>query len=291
MDIRVLRYFIAIAQEENISRAARLLHISQPALSRQIADLETKLGTKLFIRGKRQMQLTKDGYYLLERAREIVKLVDKTTYNLQKEDVVSGTLDIGAGESLAIACIMKTVHQLMYKYPEIQVNLNSGDSINIESALDSGILEFGVIMGHHQLENYHTLELPEKNRWGVLMREDEQLATKKTISPTDLIGRPLLISRQLQRHQDFKNWSQGLFDQFNFVGSYNLIFNAALLVKTGACIALTYEDLIEPTADNELIFRPLNPELNDPNTLIWSKNRTLPDVDQLFLDTLRKNIQ
>lgn len=291
MDIRVLRYFIAIAQEENISRAARLLHVSQPALSRQIADLENKLGTKLFIRGKRQMQLTKDGYYLLERAREIIKLVDKTTYNLQKEDVVSGTLDIGAGESLAIACIMKTVHQLMYKYPEIQVNLNSGDSINIESALDSGILEFGVIMGHHQLENYHTLELPEKNRWGILMREDEQLATKKTISSADLIGRPLLISRQLQHHQDFKNWSQGLFDQFNFVGSYNLIFNAALLVKTGACIALTYENLIDPTADNGLIFRPLNPELNDPNTLIWSKNRTLPEVDQLFLDTLRKNIR
>lgn len=290
MDVRVLRYFIAIAQEQNISRAARLLHVSQPALSRQIADLETNLGTQLFIRGKRQIQLTQDGYYLLERAQEIVGLVDKTTYNLQKQDVVSGTLDIGAGESVALQCVMDTVHDIIHKYPEVHVNFNSGDHAIIESALDSGILEFGIIMGHNELGNYNTLQLPESNRWGLLMRQDEQLAIKESIQPSDLLGRPLLASQQIKQHQDLKNWSQGLFEQFNFVGTYNLIFNASLLVKTGACMALTYENLVDVSADSELTFRPLTPELTDPNTLIWSKKRTLPDVDQLFLKTLKEKI-
>lgn len=290
MDVRVLRYFIAIAQEQNISRAARLLHVSQPALSRQIADLENNLGTKLFLRGKRQIQLTPDGYYLFERAQEIVGLVDKTTYNLQKTDVVSGTLDIGAGESTALNIVMEVVQDILHKYPEVHINLNSGDSVNIQSDLDSGILEFGIIMGHHQLGNYHTLQLPEANRWGIVMRRDAQLADKEKIQPKDLIGRPLLVSRQINQHQDFKAWSQGLFDQFNFVGTYNLIFNASLLVKTGTCIALTYENLIDTTADSELIFRPLSPSLTDPNTLIWSKNRTMPEVDQLFLKKLKEKI-
>jgi len=291
MDIRVLRYFIAIAQEENISRAANRLHVSQPALSRQLADLETTLGTKLFIRGKRQMQLTADGYYLLERAQEIISLVDKTTYNLQKEDVISGTLDIGAGESTALQCAMDTVQEIIHKYPAVHINLQSGASPNIQANLDSGILEFGIIMGHHQLSNYHTLQLPENNRWGILMDQDEPLAKKESIQPQDLIGRPLLVSRQINQHQDFKNWSQGLFDQFNFIGTYNLVFNASLLIKAGACLVLTYENLIDTSGQNNLVFRPLNPELTDPNTLIWSKNRALPEVDQLFLEKLKQNIQ
>ncbi|MFH5811264.1 LysR family transcriptional regulator [Companilactobacillus sp. FL22-1] len=291
MDIRVLRYFIAIAQEQNITRAARLLHISQPALSRQIADLETNLGTQLFIRGKRQIQLTQDGYYLLQRAQEIIGLVDKTTYNLQKQDVVSGTLDIGAGESVAIQCVMDTVHDLIHQYPDIQVNFNSGDSTVIEAALDSGILEFGIIMGHHELGNYNTMKLPENNRWGLLMRQDEPLAQKKDITPSDLIGRPLLASRQISHHKDFIAWSQGLFEQFKFIGTYNLIFNASLLVKTGSCLALTYENLINTSGDSNLVFRPLTPTMTDPNTLIWSKKRQLPEADQLFLKTLQEKIK
>ncbi|AUI72331.1 LysR family transcriptional regulator [Companilactobacillus alimentarius] len=291
MDVRVLRYFIIIAQEQNISRAARLLHVSQPALSRQIADLETTLGTKLFIRGKRQLQLTQDGYYLLEQAKEIVGLVNKTTYNLQKKDVISGSLDIGSGESIALKCVMQTIKEIMHKYPEIHINFRSGDGDTIKADLDSGILEFGIIMGQKQLTNYHTLVLPQRNRWGVIMRKDEQLAKQKEIYPRDLIGRPILISRQIRGKKSFQDWSKDLFDQLNFVGTYNLIFNAGLLVETGACIALTYEDLVDTTSNKGLVFRPLAPELTDPNTVIWSKNRTLPTAAKLFLDTLQKNIK
>ncbi|KAF1300919.1 MULTISPECIES: LysR family transcriptional regulator [Enterococcus] len=291
MDIRVLRYFVAIAQEQNFSHAAQSLHVSQPALSRQIIDLETELNVKLFERSHRQVNLTQEGYYLLERAQEIIRLFDKTTYNLQKQDIISGTLDIGSGESHAMTYIMQTIQQIIHKYPQIHINLRSGDASLIEPQLDSGILEFGVIMGRRQLDNYNFLTLPEENRWGLLMRADEPLARHSTISPADLIGRPLIVSAQAKQRGIFKEWSNELFDQFNFIGTYNLIFNASLLIKTGACMALTYENLVETSQQSGLVFRPLEPQLTDPNILIWSKSRSLPNVSKLFLETIQKNIQ
>ncbi|GEN94747.1 LysR family transcriptional regulator [Pediococcus ethanolidurans] len=290
MDIRVLRYFVAIAQEQNISHAAQLLHVSQPALSRQIADLETELNIKLFDRGHRQLKLTQEGYYLLERAQEIIGMVDKTTYNLQKQDVVSGTLDIGGGESNAMNYVMLAVQQIVHKYPQVHINLRSGDADLIQRQLDSGALEFGIIMGHRQFDNYNSIMLPEENRWGVLMRADEQLAHNKVITATDLIGRSLIVSAQAKQRGIFKEWGNELTDQFNFIGTYNLIFNASLLIKTGACMALTYEDLVDTSENSELVFRPLGPKLTDPNILIWSKNRRLPNVSRLFIETIQKII-
>lgn len=291
MDIRVLRYFVTIAQELNMSRAAELLNVSQPALSRQIADLEDELGVKLFRREHRHLALTQEGHYLLGRTQQIVGLVNKTTYHLQKQDVISGTIEIGAGESSGITPLMETLHQIMRQYPEVRVNLRSGDYEDILAGLDAGLLEFGVLMGYHNLNNYNTLQLPEENRWGVLMRVDAQLAEKDVIQPIDLVGRPLITSRQAAQRGTFQIWSGDLFDQLNFVGTYNLIFNGSLLVKTGAVIALTYDKLIDNyTTKNGLVFRPLAPEITEPNTLVWSKNHQLPNLNRLFLDTLQKEI-
>ncbi|WP_285110287.1 LysR family transcriptional regulator [Pediococcus sp. AC40] len=291
MDIRVLRYFVTIAQELNMSRAAELLNVSQPALSRQIADLEDELGVKLFRREHRHLALTQEGHYLLGRAQQIVGLVNKTTYHLQKQDVISGTIEIGAGESSGITPLMETLHQIMRQYPEVRVNLRSGNYEDILAGLDAGLLEFGVLMGYHNLNNYNTLQLPEENRWGVLMRADAQLAEKDVIQPIDLVGRPLITSRQAAQRGTFQIWSGDLFDQLNFVGTYNLIFNGSLLVKTGAVIALTYDKLIDNyTTKNGLVFRPLAPEITEPNTLVWSKNHQLPNLNRLFLDTLQKEI-
>lgn len=291
MDIRVLRYFVTIAQELNMSRAAELLNVSQPALSRQIADLEDELGVKLFRREHRHLALTQEGHYLLGRAQQIVGLVNKTTYHLQKQDVISGTIEIGVGESSGITPLMETLHQIMRQYPEVRVNLRSGDYEDILAGLDAGLLEFGVLMGYHNLNNYNTLQLPEENRWGVLMRADAQLAEKDVIQPIDLVGRPLITSRQAAQRGTFQIWSGDLFDQLNFVGTYNLIFNGSLLVKTGAVIALTYDKLIDNyTTKNGLVFRPLAPGITEPNTLVWSKNHQLPNLNRLFLDTLQKEI-
>ena len=282
MNIRVLRYFIEIVREGNISSAAHRLHISQPALSRQIMELETTLGVTLFERGHRQIKLTQEGYYLYERGQEITALVDKTTYHLQSNSVVSGTLDIGAGESSALMPLMDVLAQILRYYPEVRVNLTSGDSTAIRQQVGQGSLEFGVVMGHENLLNYNSLTLPAQNRWGILMRRTEPLAAKPVITPGDLLGLSLLTSVQSRVQDTFRDWAGDLINQYNFVGNYNLLYNAELLVKAGAGMALAY-DGIANLYDQDLVFRPLAPALTDANILIWNKDHQLPNVAQLFL--------
>lgn len=289
MNIRVLRYFIEIVREGNISSAAHRLHISQPALSRQIMELETTLGVTLFERGHRQIKLTQEGYYLYERAQEITALVDKTTYYLQSNSVVSGTLDIGAGESSALMPLMDVLAQILRYYPEVRVNLTSGDSTAIRQQVGQGSLEFGVVMGHENLLNYNSLPLPAQNRWGILMRRTEPLAAKLVITPGDLLGLSLLTSVQSRVQDTFRDWAGDLINQYNFVGNYNLLYNAELLVKAGAGMALAY-DGIANLYDQDLVFRPLAPALTDANILIWNKDHQLPNVAQLFLKLLRERI-
>lgn len=289
MNIRVLRYFIEIVREGNISSAAHRLHISQPALSRQIMELETTLGVTLFERGHRQIKLTQEGYYLYERAQEITALVDKTTYHLQSNSVVSGTLDIGAGESSALMPLMDVLAQILRYYPEVRVNLTSGDSTAIRQQVGQGSLEFGVVMGHENLLNYNSLTLPAQNRWGILMRRTEPLAAKPVITPGDLLGLSLLTSVQSRVQDTFRDWAGDLINQYNFVGNYNLLYNAELLVKAGAGMALAY-DGIANLYDQDLVFRPLAPALTDANILIWNRDHQLPNVAQLFLKLLRERI-
>ena len=289
MNIRVLRYFIEIVREGNISSAAHRLHISQPALSRQIMELEPTLGVTLFERGHRQIKLTQEGYYLYERAQEITALVDKTTYHLQSNSVVSGTLDIGAGESSALMPLMDVLAQILRYYPEVRVNLTSGDSTAIRQQVGQGSLEFGVVMGHENLLNYNSLTLPAQNRWGILMRRTEPLAAKPVITPGDLLGLSLLTSVQSRVQDTFRDWAGDLINQYNFVGNYNLLYNAELLVKAGAGMALAY-DGIANLYDQDLVFRPLAPALTYANILIWNKDHQLPNVAQLFLRLLRERI-
>lgn len=289
MNIRVLRYFIEIVREGNISGAARRLHVSQPALSRQIMELETTLGVTLFERGHHQIKLTQEGYYLYERAQEITTLVDKTTYHLQANEVVSGILDIGAGESNALMPIMEVIAQILRDYPEVRVNLISGDATLIRHQVDQGNLDFGVVMGHENLLGYDSLTLPAANRWGILLRADAPLAVKKEIAPADLLGHPLLASAQARLQDTFRTWAGDLIDQYNFIGSYNLLYNAELLVKTGACLALAYDGIANLYAQ-DLAFRPLAPAVRDANTLIWNKSHQLPNVAKLFLQLLRERV-
>lgn len=289
MDIRVLRYFIEIVKDGTISSAAHSLHISQPALSNQIHDLEAELGVTLFERGHRQITLTEDGYYLYERAQEIAALVDKTTYHLQAQEVISGVLGIGAGESQALQPVMDVVAQILRDYPDVRTNLVSGASSTIRRQVDQGSLEFGVVMGREQLQNYNTLSLPAKNRWGLLMKEDHPLTKQKEIAPSDLIGQALITSSQSRLQDSFRDWAGSLVEQYHFVGHYNLLYNAELLVKAGAGIALAY-DGIANLYNQGLAFRPLTPAVTDNNTLIWAKNRQLPHVGLLFLDLLKKRL-
>ena len=287
MEVRVLRYFIEVVQEKNISNAAKRLHISQPTLSRQLMDLEKELGITLLERGHRQIKLTQEGYYLYERAQEITGLVNKTETDLQSQKIISGTLDIGAGESTAIHPVMTVIGDIIKKYPDVKINLVSGDSDQIYQRLNNGTLDFGIIMGPEKLLDYHSIRLPQKNIWGILVRKDHPIAEKEKITPEDLKGVPIITSAQSKEQDVFRVWACSLIDQYNFIGQYNLIFNARLLAETGACLALTYKNLINITG-TDLVFRPLTPTVTDQNNLIWNKNRQLSNVAQLFLNRLKE---
>lgn len=291
MDVRVLRYFLVVVQKQNISAAAADLYMSQPALSRQMTQLEQELGVKLFHRGPRKIKLTQAGYYLHERATEITSMVDKTAYNLQThQKIVSGQLDIGAGESSGMQRIMDVIANILKDYPQVQIHLRSGDAEDIGPQLEAGVLDFGVMMGALDLSQYNQLQLPEVDHWGIILPSDAPLTQQTTIAPADLLGHPLIVSQQAQKHARFQRWWRNAGKQINIIGTFNLIYNAALLVKNGGCYALSFDDLISTQPNSDLAFRRLDPPLTEPITVIWKKHQTRSTVAELFLQRLRANV-
>lgn len=291
MDIRVLRYFLVVVQKQNISAAATALYMSQPALSRQMTQLEQELGVQLFKRGPRKIKLTQAGYYLHERAIEITNMIDKTTYNLQsRQKIISGQLDIGAGESSGMQRIMDVVANILKDHPQVQIHLRSGDAEDIKPQLEAGVLDFGVMMGALDLSQYNQLQLPEVDHWGIILPSDAPLAKKQVITPADLLGQPLIVSQQAQKHARFQRWWHNTAAQINIIGTFNLIYNAALLVKNGGCYALSFDHLTNTDDNSGLAFRRLAPPLTEPITVIWKKHHTHSTVAELFLQRLRANV-
>lgn len=290
MELRVLNYFLATAQELNMTRAAEKLLVSQPALSRQIADLEAELGVKLFIRQPRRLILTSAGRYLQTQAKEILALADKTKQNLISSTVINGDLTIGAGESYAMQRILNLLSELIEDYPEVKVHLFSGDYTVTEQKLNNGTLDFAVIMGDLPLGNYESLQLPEKDRWGVLMSKDDELAKLDSIRPEDLVNRQILNSEQASEKGRFQRWFGNLYRQVNFVGTYNLYYNASLIAKNSKILILSYDRLANTSEDFGLVFRPLSPALTEPVTIIWKHETELSTIAQLFINRLSASI-
>lgn len=290
MELRVLRYFLATAQELNMTRAAEKLLVSQPALSRQIAELENELGVKLFIRRPRQLILTSAGQYLQEQAQEILTLATKTERNLQRSSLISGDLTIAAGESLAMQRIMNIIGQIIKKYPTVKFHILTGDYTFAEKRLNTGTVDFAVIMGNVPLRNYSALQLPEKNHWGVLMPIDDPLAKKKSIRAKDLVGQALINSQQADKYQIFDNWFGNYRDKINIIGTYNLYFNGALMVRNHTALMLCLDHL-HAAKDPKLKFLPLSPAVSQPITVIWKRETNLSSVAQLFLDRLQNSIK
>lgn len=290
MEIRVLRYFLAICQEKNISKAADSLHIAQPSLSRQLKDLEDELGTTLVNRGHRQISLTQEGYYLKERAQEIINIADKTTYTLQESQIISGELHIGAGESPAMNRIMKVVDEILIEHPQVKFNLFSGNADDTEAKIENGVLDFAITMGDRKIENFESIILPERNEFGVVMPKDNPLAAEEKITPEQLVDYPLITSNQSLVQDKFRNWWGQLFDKIRIVASTNLAYNAAYLVRQNHALLVTYQGLIADSKSSDLTFRPLSPKVTDPNTVIWKNNTQLSNVAQLFIEKLQSSL-
>ena len=290
MELRVLNYFVATAQELNMTRAAQKLLVSQPALSRQIADLEGELGVKLFNRQPRHLTLTPAGQYLYEQAKEILTLASKTKSNLQSSAVISGDLTIAAGESFAMQRLMNIVSNIIRDYPTVKIHILSGDYEFAERRLDTGAVDFAVIIGNLPLDNYASLQLPEKDTWGVLMTKDDPLAKKSAITAEDLVGRNVLNSQQAENRKYFDSWFGNYKEQINIIGTVNLNFNGTLLVKNKAAIMLTLDKLANISDESNLTFRPITPMLKQPVTVIWKRETNLSSVADLFLNRLRASI-
>jgi len=291
MELRVLRYFLAVAQERNITKAAQKLLISQPTLSKQLSDLEHELGATLFIRGHRQITLTSEGEYLRSKSEEIVSLADKTSANIQSNQIITGDLTIGAGESIGMTSILKIVSDIMQDYQGVKIHLISGNAEEMELMLDHGTIDFAVLMGEKNLNNYNYLQINETNHWGIVMKRNDPMTKKDTLTPKDLVNLPLLMSSQALKSNHFQEWWGNLGSKMNIVGTFSLVFNAQLLVKNGNIYMITFDHLIDNSQNSELVFRPLKPDLTEPTTVIWKKNIVQSKVAQLFVQRLTASLQ
>ena len=290
MELRTLKYFLTVAKEENISKAANVLHLTQPTLSRQLMDLENELGIKLFIRGNRKVQLTDEGKLLCKRAEEIMTLVDKTEQELNHSDtIINGDIYIGGGETDAIRLIAKTAQHLQRKYPNIKYHIFSGNADDVTERLDKGLLDFGILIEPTDFTKDEHLQIPTTDTWGLLMRKDSNLASKQTIKPKDLKHIPLIISRQSLVDEAISNWLTESSKNLNIIATYNLIFNASLMVEEGMGYALCLDKLVNTTGDCELCFIPLSPPLESKLSIVWKKNQILSKASQKFLQALRND--
>lgn len=293
MELRVLRYFLTVAREGSFTDAANLLHVTQPTLSRQLKELEEALEQTLFIRKSHGVELTDEGILLRRRAEEIVDMVGKVENEFRSlDETVAGDVYIGCGETEAMRLIAKIIKKLQAKYPNIKFHLYSGNSEDVTEQLDNGYLDFGILIQPADLSKYNFMNLPAKDVWGVIMRKDSPLANKETIKKTDLLGLPLLLSQQaikpgLSRNEFFE-WFEEDFEKLNVVTTYNLLYNATIMVEEGIGHAIAIDKVANTSNDSSLCFRPLEPKLESSLNIVWKKHQIFSKAANVFLKKHKK---
>ena len=290
MEIRVLRYFLAVAQEGSVTRAARALHLTQPTLSRQIRELEEELGQTLFSRGGRELSLTREGLLLRQRAEEIVGLAEITEKEFRSlgEKTVSGDLSLGCGESKALSFVTDALKVLQDEHPLIIPHLFSGNGEIVMDRLDKGLLDFAVLMGAENTERYSSLPLPNHDTWGLLMDKDDPMAQKKAITAEDLLDIPLILSSQSLSRDELSGWLGFPMSRLHIAATYTLLFNGSLMVRSGLGYALCFDHIAPSGKDSPFAFRPLSPLLTSPLSLVWKKHQILSAPAEAFLAKIRE---
>lgn len=291
MELRVLQYFLAIAREQSIVRAAKSLHLSQPTLSTQIKAMEEELGKQLLIRGtkgSRKITLTEEGMLLRKRAEEILNLVQKTEREISLSDqIMVGDVTIGTGETDAVRFIAKAARELYKTCPGIHYHIASGNAPFVVEQLDKGLIDFGLVFGPVDHKKYNSIDFPFKDTWGVLMRKDSPLAEKEVIVPEDLRDKPLIISRQDDSNGILASWIECELSELEIVATYNLLFNASLMVDEGLGYAVTLDKIIN-TSGSSLCFRPLSPKREDGMNIIWKKYQVFSKASEKFMEKLKE---
>lgn len=270
MELRVLRYFLTVVREENISRAADILHVTQPTLSRQLAQLEEELGVQLFIRG-RHLSLTDAGVMLRRRAEEVVALMDKIENEFEEQDEVGGIISIGSGGLGASQTLPGIMESFRKKHPKIQYQFYTNSADFVKERLEQGLLDFGLLLEPIDVTKFDYIRMKEKEKWGLLMRADHPLASKECITKDDLLTEPLITTNRLSIQKELESWLDGSISDLDIFATYNIITNVAMLVNSGAASALTIEGAVNLFEGSKLTFRPLFPELSMTSVLAWKK--------------------
>ena len=289
MEIRTLKYFLAVAREQNMTEAANVLFVTQPTLSRQLMDLEEELGKQLLIRGSRRITLTEEGMLLRKRAAEILDLVEKAEAELTAPDeVVNGDIYIGGGETEAMRMIAEIATGLQRSCPDIRYHLYSGNADDVTERLDKGLLDFGVLIEPANMKKYDYIRLPATDTWGLLMPRDCPLAARPVIRPQDLWDLPLITSRQSMLSNEFSGWLGKEFEKLRIVATYNLVYNASLLVAAGMGYALCLDKLVNTSEESPLCFRPLEPRMEVHLDIVWKKYQVFSGAAERFLKEVRE---
>ena len=288
MEIRVLRYFLETAREENMTRAAERLYISQPTMSKQLKELEKELGVKLFKRSNYNIKLTEAGMLLRERAEDILSLVDKTLEEFKSlDDLNSGDIYVGAPESEAMEQFALVVSDLQKRYPGIRCNIYSGNMQDVCEKLDKGLLDFAIVMNYVDLKKYNYLPMQTEDTWGVILRRDDPLAENEAFTISMLKELPLICSRQWVDYE-LPQWFGSDTNDVNITATYNLPYNGAVMAKAGIGYAMMLDKLVQTGEDSELVFRPLLDVPKAEMYIIWRKYQTFTPVSQLIVKALRE---
>lgn len=292
MEFRVLKYFITVAQEENMTRAAEVLHTTQSNLSRQLAELENTIGKKLFERGSRKITLTEEGMFLRKRAKEIIELTERTEDDLKTfNDVVSGIVHIGAIETQIMKTIANCMMPLKETHPQITYDFFSGSIAEITDGLNKGLLDFGLLVAPVDMQKYDYIKLPKNDVFGLLMRNDCPLAPLQTVKPEDIGDLPVWVAHQQLEGNVLSGWLGRDVQSLNIIATFNLITTPSMMIEEGFGMAFTFDNLVNIPEKSNLCFRPLEPKVEAELYLVWKKFQMFTKPAELFLETVQKHIQ
>lgn len=280
MELRVLNYFLMVAREENITKAANLLHITQPTLSRQLMQLEEELRVKLFMRNSHNITLTEDGMLLKRRAQELLALADKTKREMMREEEVSGEIAIGSGEMLGMSIFAKIMNEFRMEYPNVHFDIYSGNADRIKDRIENGILDMGLLLEPADVAKYEFVRVPGREQWGAVVREDSPLADREFVTPEDLASQPLIVAKRANVQNELRSWFGDQSDELEIVSTYNLIYNSVMQVKQGMGVLICLKLDVHTEG---VRYIPFYPPLELGTVLVWKKNQNFSPAVEAFI--------
>lgn len=291
MELRVLHYFLTVVNEESITKAADALHITQPTLSRQLSQMEDEMGVKLFERGSRKITLTNEGILLRRRAEEILQLVSKTEKEItEQEKLVDGEISIGCGELASVQTIAELIKSFHEKYPLVRYDIHTANADHIRERLDKGLTDMGLLLEPVDIDRYEFIRMNIKEKWVVLMRPDDPLAEKESVTPKDLSDLTVCIVKRSLIRNELASWFGHYFKKLNILFTSNMSTNASVMVKNGLVYALVLEGSLPYWNTEQICYRPLSPELTATSVLAWKRHQPQSLATEKFIEHIRQNL-